>query len=80
MMSVPAMAYVEWMVVEDHTSETLQHPSMDIGTKSDALNVGPTMLTFALCDVVKFEEDALPREEHVDNNYNVTGKDGCFIS
>jgi hypothetical protein len=50
------------------------------GTKSDTLNVGPTMLTFALCDVVKFEEDALPREEHVDNNYNVTWKDGCFIS
>ncbi|KAH8967865.1 hypothetical protein BDL97_03G099100 [Sphagnum fallax] len=78
MMSVPAMASVEWMVAEDYASETLQHPGMDVGTESDALNVGPTMLTSALCDVVRFEEEALPGEEPVDNNYNVTGKDGCL--
>ncbi len=54
MMSMLAIESVEWMVAKDHASETLQHPSMDVGIKYDALNVGPTMITFALCDVVRF--------------------------
>jgi hypothetical protein len=78
MMFMPVMASMEWMVVEDHTNETLQHPSMNIGTAFDAPNVGPTMFTFALSDVVRFEDNVLPKEEPVDNNYNVTGKDGCL--
>jgi hypothetical protein len=75
---MPMMVSMEWMVVEDHGNETLQHPSMNVGTASNALNVGPTMFTFALYDVVRFKEDVFLGEEHMDNNYNVTGKDGCL--
>jgi hypothetical protein len=78
MMSVLAITFVEWMVVEDHANETLQHKSMDVGIEFDALNVGPTMLTIVLYDVVRFEKDVIPKNELVDNNYNVTRKDGCL--
>ncbi|CAK9872469.1 unnamed protein product [Sphagnum jensenii] len=71
------MASVEWMVAEDHASETLQHPSMDVGIGFNALNIGPTMFTYAFCDVVRLEEDALPGEEPMYNNCNVIWKDGC---
>jgi hypothetical protein len=77
-MSVPTIAFVKWMDAKDHANETLQHPSMDVEIENDALNIGPTMIAYALCDLVRFEENVLPRKGDVDNNYNVTRKDGCF--
>ncbi|CAM6029010.1 unnamed protein product [Sphagnum balticum] len=77
MMSVPAMASVEWMVGDEHGSQSLQHPRLDHHIESCALN---TVLTSAMSDVVRFEDqDALFGAEPEDNNnYTFTGKDGCL--
>jgi hypothetical protein len=76
MMSVPAMASVEWMVGDEHASQSLQHPRLEHHIESCALN---TVLTSAMSDVVRFEDqDALFGAEPEDNNYTFTGKDGCL--